>query len=469
MILDATATEIAARVRAGDVSCREVVRAHLDRVAADRHGAITAVVGERALADADALDRRRARGEDLGPLAGVPITVKESIDCAGSATTVGLPALRDALPWTDAPAVARLRAAGAIVIARTNVSELAMRVAGDNPLRGLTLNPWDPRRTTGGSSAGDAVAVATRLVPLGLGSDMGGSLRVPAAFAGVLALKPTTGRVPWASSLPPEDLGLSAQLMLAAGPIARSVEDLAASLAVLAGRDARDPCSVDAPLEGPPVDEPRIALVTTIDGAPLPAATLRAIERAGEAAARAGWSVVIAEPPELARVGEVWHRVAAVDVEAMLPRVEPILSDTLRDYLARFVRAARLPDVTALRLHQERARLGRAWAGFFAEHPVIVGPAVVGPPWPVDADLDPERGLPMLERAMLPLLPANALGHPAICLPMGVDDVGLPVSVQISADRFREDLCLRIAEVIVGRGPCAPIVHRRMDDVSPEA
>ncbi len=282
-----------------------------------------------------------------------------------------------------------------------------MRIAGGNPLRGLTLNPWDHRRTTGGSSAGDAVAVARGLVPFGLGSDMGGSLRVPAAFAGVAAIKPTTGRVPWASSLPPEDLGLSAQLMLAAGPLARSVADLRAVLAVIAGRDPRDPCSVDAP-PSPPLDEPRVALVTEPDGEPLPLATRRAIERAGEAAARAGWSVVIAEPPELARVGEVWHRLAAQDIAAMLPHVEPILSDALRDYLARFVRAARLEEVTTLRLHQERARLGRAWAGFFAEHPVTIGPAVVGPPWLVDADLDPARGVAMLEAATRFVLPANA-------------------------------------------------------------
>lgn len=449
MLLDESAVAIAARVRAGDASCREVVRAHLDRIAADRHGAVTVALEEPALAQADALDRARARGDALGPLAGVPFTVKESIDCAGSATTIGVPARRDALPWVDAPAVARLRAAGAVLVGRTNTSELAMRIAGGNPLRGLTLNPWDHRRTTGGSSAGDAVAVARGLVPFGLGSDMGGSLRVPAAFAGVAAIKPTTGRVPWASSLPPEDLGLSAQLMLAAGPLARSVADLRAVLAVIAGRDPRDPCSVDAP-PSPPLDEPRVALVTEPDGEPLPLATRRAIERAGEAAARAGWSVVIAEPPELARVGEVWHRLAAQDIAAMLPHVEPILSDALRDYLARFVRAARLEEVTTLRLHQERARLGRAWAGFFAEHPVTIGPAVVGPPWLVDADLDPARGVAMLEAATRFVLPANALGHPALALPMGVDELGLPVAVQISADRFREDLCLSLAEAIEG-------------------
>jgi amidase len=185
---------------------------------------------------------RANRSEPRSPLHGVPFSVKENIDCLGSPTTHGLPSLREALPYADAPAVARLKAAGAIPLARTNMSELGMRLCTVNPLRGRTLNPFEPRLSVGGSSGGDAVAVGTGMVPLGLGGDMGGSLRVPAECCGVAALKPTSGRIPIASSLPPLDSGLAAQVMLAIGPIARHTADLRAALALLAGRDGRDLC-----------------------------------------------------------------------------------------------------------------------------------------------------------------------------------------------------------------------------------
>jgi amidase len=439
------ATRLAELIRSGDVSSREVVEAHLARIEAiDGYlGAITVTLRDAALAAADAADRSEARG----PLHGVPFTVKENIDCVGSATTHGVPALRDALPYADAPVVARLKAAGAILLGRTNLSEMGLRLCTVNPLRGRTLNPYDRRLTVGGSSGGDAAAVATGMTPLGIGGDIGGSLRVPAQCCGVATLKPTTGRVPLAASLEPRDHGMAGQAMLALGPLARSVADLRLCLSILAGRDIRDPRSVDVPLRGPEPEAHRAALVTRLPGAPLEASTIAAIERAGELLRAAGWEVEEAVPPELPRVNEVFEKLLATDLSVVAPQLQPVLSEALFEHLMRVCRASRLHEATNHRIHAERSRLTRAWSGFFSDYPVVVGPNWGRPFWPVDADLDPHSGIALLEETVRFIAPGNALGIPSVALPMGVVG-GLPTGIQIYADLWREDLCLSAAAIV---------------------
>jgi amidase len=444
-----TATRLAALIRAGEVSCREVVEAHLARIGAvNGHvNAVTVVLSEAALAAADLGDSARRRGSSMGPLHGVPFTVKENIDCLGSATTHGVRALRDAMPFLDAPVVARMKAAGAIPIGRTNLSEMGLRLCSDNPLRGRTRNPWNPRVTPGGSSGGDAAAVATGMTPLGIGTDIGGSLRVPAHCCGIAALKPTTGRIPHAASLPPQDYGMSGQAMLAPGPMARSVADLKLCLSVLSGRDIRDPRSVDVPLKGAEPEERRIALVTEIPGVRIPPDTLAAVERAGELLAAAGFTVEQAAPPEVLRVGEIWHKLVATDLSVVMPMVEPVVSPALFGHVMRICRAAKLDEASNNRIHEERSRLMRAWSGFMAEYPVVIGPSLIGAPWPLDADLDPKTGLDVLEQATRFILPGSALSLPVVALPMGLSN-GLPTGIQVYADLWREDLCLEVAEII---------------------
>jgi amidase len=179
----------------------------------------------------------------------VPFTVKENLDVRGSPTTAGVAAFRDNVAAADAAVVARLRAAGAIPLARTNLPDFALRFHTDNALHGATVNPWNPALTPGSSSGGEAVALATGMSPLGLGNDLAGSLRMPALCTGVCALKPSRGRVPWWNAT---DLGgppLVVQLMAVNGPMARSVEDLRAALVVISGSDPRDPWSVPLPAE----------------------------------------------------------------------------------------------------------------------------------------------------------------------------------------------------------------------------
>lgn len=450
-----SATELTALIRTGDVSSREVVQAHLDRIEAvnPEVNAATVVLGEQALAAADAADADTARGAFYG----VPFTIKENIDCMGTATTNGVPALEQAMPTLDAPVVERMKAAGAIPIARTNLPEMGLRLSTDNPLRGRTLNPWHKELTAGGSSGGDAVALATGMTPLGLGNDIGGSLRNPAYCVGITSLKPTTGRIPHATTIEPQDGGMAVQAMLVEGPMARTVADLKTGLAVLAGRDVRDPCSVDAPLEGEPPAERRAALVTELPGGPIPAATIAAIERAGEILRDAGWTVQAAVPPEPARVHEIWGHVLATDIAAMLPMIEPIITEPLHGMLSQFCRHFDVSNQPNAAMHIERARLGRLWSQFFTGYPVVVGPTWCRTPWPFDADLDPETGLDTLLDTMRFITPGNVLGLPSVALPMGTDD-GLPTGVQVYADLWREDLCLEAAQAIEdGVGAPTPI------------
>lgn len=445
LLFEYGAASLASLIRSREVSSREVVEAHLERIDEVNGylGAITVTLRDAALAAADACDRHGAGG----PLHGVPFTVKENIDCVGSATTHGVPALRDALPYVDAPVVARFKAAGGILLGRTNMSEMGLRLCTVNPLRGRTLNPYNRKLTVGGSSGGDAAAVATGMVPLGVGGDMGGSLRVPAQCCSIATLKPTTGRIPQASSLDPRDHGMAGQAMLALGPLARSVVDLRLSFSILAGRDIRDPRSVDAPLEGAVPLERRAALVTELPGGALEAATVAAIRRAGDLLRAAGWEIEEALPPELTRVSDVFRELLATDLAVLAPQLRPFISDALFEHLMRICRSSHRQQVSNYSVHVERSRLMRAWSGFFSEYPVVVGPNWGCPVWSVDEDLNPDHGIELLERTVRFITPGNALGIPCVAIPMGWTD-GLPTGIQIYADLWREDLCLSAAEVI---------------------
>lgn len=448
-----SATTLAKLIASGAVSSREVVEAHLARIdeVNARVNAVTVVLAETALAEADVADAaRRTRSGAIGrPFHGVPFTVKENIDCVGTATTHGVPALEHSMPTKDAPVVARMKAAGAIVLGRTNLPEFALRLSTDNPLRGSTLNPWNPYLTPGGSSGGDAAALATGMTPFGLGNDIGGSLRNPAYCCGVAALKPTVGRIPRAGSIPPLDFGMATQAMAVDGPMARSVADLRLGLSVLAGRDIRDPRSVDAPLVGPAPAVRRAAVVTRIPGVEIPPETLAEIHRAGRILAGAGWEVEPAEPPELELVNQTWLDLFSVDFSVLMPRLRTMITQPLYAYMMDACRRGHARATPNSEVHATRSRLTRIWSGFFARYPVMIGPTWTQLPWPVDADLDPERGVQLVLDTVKFITPGNVLGFPSVALPTGVA-FGLPTGIQIYADLWREDLCLEAAEIVEG-------------------
>jgi amidase len=322
------ASTLAGKIRAREVSSAEVVAAHLDRIEAvnPKLNAVVRVLGEQARAAADEADRALASADEVGPLHGVPFTIKENIDLAGTPTTQGLVALAEAIAPLDAPIVARLRAAGAIPIGRTNLPDMGLRVHTDSSLHGLTRNPWHHDRTAGGSSGGEAAALASGMTPLGLGNDIGGSLRNPAHCCGIASLKPSTFRMPQALSNPPEDPFLAAQLMAVDGPMARRVADLRLAFSLLAGSDPRDPYAVDAPVEQSDAGRRvRVAVVAEPPGGRTDAGIAAGVRRAADALSDAGYDVAELTPPAYEQALVSWSRMLGPDLRLLRPELDKIM------------------------------------------------------------------------------------------------------------------------------------------------
>lgn len=325
-LIHLSAGELAEAIARGEVSAAEAVEAHVARIEAV-NPAINAVVlktYDQARAEARVADEQRARrggGASLGPLHGVPITIKESLDLAGTPSTFGVGRLANVLAPADDPYVARLRAAGAIILGKTNVAQLLMYIESDNPVYGRTNNPWNLDRAAGGSSGGQAAIIAAGGVPLGLGTDIGGSLRFPAAFCGVASFKPTAGRIPdqGASSAHIGQRAIVSQV----GPMARSVDDLALALDIIngGGAPAVEPPMPLGDLAAVDVSRLRVAYYAD-DGTLAPAASVRrAVSEAAGILAGRGARVTEWRPPDVRHALDLWLGVMAADGAAHFARV----------------------------------------------------------------------------------------------------------------------------------------------------
>ncbi|UQX89010.1 amidase [Jatrophihabitans telluris] len=443
-----SATSLAESIRSGEVSSRAVVQACLDRVA-DVNPAVnaaTVVFTEQALQAADDADRAVRSGAELGPLHGVPISVKENVDLAWSATTHGLALFKDAIPDSDAVDVRRLREAGAIPLIRTNMPDMGMRWHTDNALHGATVNPWDPARTPGGSSGGEGVAVATGMTPLGLGNDYGGSIRLPAHANGVCGLKPTPGRIPlWRPG--PGVFPLTAQLFSVEGPLGRTVDDVALGYEIMRG-----PCEID-PLTVPVAKDPyagaprRVAVVTDPGGLGTAPRITAAVRRAADALADAGWEVEEVEPPHIAEAALLWRELVVADLLEFLfnPAAGLVehFSDGARDYTDQFVAHTRrltLGDFGAA--VSRRNEIRSAWSSFQASHPVILAPVITELPFAVGADLAGPDAVDEICHAHRLLVAVSCLGMPALALPVGTQSEAMPDGVQLIGPLFGEALCV---------------------------
>jgi len=452
-----SATELARRIALRELSSAEVVNAHLARIDAVNPAlnAVVRVLAEEARAGAVLADERLAAGEKVGPLHGVPFTVKENIDMAGLPTTWGVPALAQAVVPADAPVVERMRAAGAIPIGRTNLPDMALRLHTVSSLHGLTRNPWHPNRTAGGSSGGEAAALASGMSPIGLGNDIGGSLRNPANACGITSIKPTTNRVPFASLVPVEDNGLAFHLMATDGPMARHVADLRVALSIIAGPHRRDPYCVPAPLAHADAAAPvRIAVVAAPPGGHTDPAIAAIVRSAGEILGAAGYDVVEIIPPAYEDAINCWAAFLMNELRA----VEPLLGSIIGADGMSFLHAAldAVPDLSVAEIaavHVQRHGIARQWSMFMDDHPIVISPTWAQPPFTHGWDIEsPARAVETLT-IMRPVLPANLIGLPAGVVPGGVSD-GLPVGVQVIGRRFREDQVLAAMEVVeaaVGR------------------
>ncbi len=395
----------------------------LDRIA-ERNGelnAVTVTLADEALETAAAL-----RPDPAKPLLGVPFTVKENIDVAGTVTSLGM---RGGVPADrDAPHIAHLRAAGAIPIARTNLPDLALRWHTDNARHGATVNPFDASLSPGGSSGGDAVALASGMCAFAVGSDYGGSLRVPAALAGVYALRPTPGRLAQAFGVPPL---MSRQLMASDGPLARHAKDLALLFDVMAQPDPRDPRFAPASqtVHGP-------AAVVLADDA---------VRRAADALAAAGYEVVDAEVPRLEETAQLWLDLVGFEVRlGALQRLRDEGSDgTRRSAEALFGLAGPLDGAGYAQALAERHALAAQWP-----HQLVLGPVSTAAPWPVGHDLGGADALRDEWWGFRLTVATACLGLPAVSVPVGFDTHGLPVGVQLIGPRWTEGALLAAAQVI---------------------
>ncbi|MGH2893082.1 MAG: amidase family protein, partial [Solirubrobacteraceae bacterium] len=367
----------------------------------------------------------------------------------GSPSTWGLPARAATVPPVDAPVVARLKEAGAIPLARTNMPDMGMRWHTDNELHGPTLNPWDPNRTPGGSSGGEAVAIATGMSPLGLGNDYGGSVRLPAFACGIAGLRPTFGSVPTARAVEPRDLPPTLQLFAVEGVLARRVADLELAFGLLCTGDRRDPWWM--PVERHPVADGgrvRVAVAPDPGGLGVEPTVRDAIDRAAGALDDAGFEVIEADPPDIVLATELWRDLTAAELRPTFEQLAGIASAGSLEYQRQNMERIPVLDLPAyLERFTRRHAVQRAWSEFQGRHPLVLGPVSTAPMTPVGFDLGgPEHAQELLCRHRL-LVTVNLLGLPALAVPTGVAD-GLPQGVQLIGDRYREDLCLRAGNVI---------------------
>lgn len=458
--LDAVA--LAEKIRARELSAREVVEAHLERMAAVNPQINAVVLGldESARAEAELADAAVERGDPLGPLHGVPVTVKVNTDQAGCPSDNSVVDHKDRIADRDSPTVANLRKAGAIIIGRTNTPCFSMRWLTENELHGTTLNPHDPDRTAGGSSGGAASSVAAGIAPIGQGNDIAGSVRYPAYCCGVVGVRPSYGRAPSRNFTATGPRPISSQLMAVQGPLTRSVRDARLALQVLSMGDASDPRWVDVPLEGPrPVAPIRVALAPDPAGRGALPVARDAVRRAGDWLADAGYAVEEIEPPRLGETADLWAKLGMPDViRSMMPSVEQFGDAGIRRAIELWY--AVTPQYGAqdtLDALAEREALLQDWQAFLETYPIVVMPSSGEPAFRHGEDLIDEVTTRRLWNAQLPQFAVPVLGLPAVAVPTGLRD-GLPTGVQIVAGRFREDLCLDAAAAIeAANGPVLPV------------
>ena len=444
-----SATSLARKISDGETTSREVVEAHLARIEAV-NGELNAVVEVRhyeVRREADQADARQKAGEALGVLHGVPFSVKVNIDAATYTTNEGSAVLKDLMATTDSPSVERMRGAGGVMLARTNMPDLGLRVNTESSLYGATHNPWRHGYTSGGSSGGEASAIASGMSPIGLGNDIGGSLRNPAYACGIASIKPSRGRVALVNDSALFEMPISAQIMLAQGVLARHVSDVRVGLEILMGADPRDPQSVTVPLRGSEAPR-RVALVINPPGGTTDPQVAEGVRVAGRALEAAGYEVDEIEPPMLIEAYLSWAELIWSSLKVDEALLQSVIGEGGRKFLE--YTDIGFPQATSeslSRMHQARFGVARAWRKFMTEYPLIVGPTWTQAPFAHGFDIESsEAALKVVEMIRF-VTPANLLGLPAACVPTGVAN-GFPTGAQIIGDLFREDLCLDAAEAI---------------------
>jgi len=446
-----SATELGALIAGKKVSVREVVEAHVRRIEAVNPSvnAITMLL-EDSLADADAKDALLAKRMGTGPLFGVPFSVKVNIDVKGSATTEGVRGLRESTVDADSPQVAMLRRAGAIPIARTNMPDFGLRYHTDNDLYGATINPWNRTVTPGGSSGGDAVAVATGMVPLGLGNDFGGSIRYPAQCCGICGLRSSRGRIAFSTRATSQgSMSHSLRSMAVQGPLARRVDDLRVALRLMSAFDPRDPNWIPAPIDSNLVKPFRIALIADPAGLGVDDSVRTGVRRAAAILERHGGIIEEIDSSSLQESAYLWLEMIATDIRLLfLTGINELASAAARTFVSGLIRLS--GDGSLDRYVHSLARINgiaQSWGESFQKYDAILGPVSSRNPFPVGFDVaGPDSTRAVLETQVLTVT-VNLLGLPSVAVPVGVSQ-GIPQAVQIIGPMFKEMRILDLAGLI---------------------
>ncbi|CAN5160987.1 amidase family protein [soil metagenome] len=455
-----SAADLAGLIRDRKVSAKEAATAGLARLDAV-NPAINAVVEHRpqeVLAQADAIDAAIARGDDVGPLGGVPVTVKVNIDYAGYATSNGVKIQSELIATENSPVIDNLRKAGAVILGRSNCPAFSYRWFTTNLLYGDTKNPRDPALTPGGSSGGAASAVAAGIGHIAHGTDIAGSIRYPAYACGVHGLRPTVGRVAAYNAALPERI-ISGQITAVSGPLARTIGDIRLGLAAMAQPDVRDPWYVAMPLEGPMMPK-RAAMCLRPDGLAITSDVEAAVRDAGKRLEAAGWVVEeIDNTPALREAAELQTQIWFGDgYQGMLDAAEregdPGALACVRGQKARLVG---FEDGGLSRALVRRATFVRDWQLFLQSYAVVLMPVSGELPFPDNLDLQGDAAFARVWAAQMPQIGIPFMGLPALVVSTGL--VGRsPTGVQIVSSRYREDLCLAAGEAIEAGGtPASPI------------
>lgn len=444
------ACEVARGIRAKEFSSREVVESCLARadVINPEINALTEIRADDALTAADAADRRVGRGESLGILHGVPMTIKGNIDVTGWATVNGCVAFKENIADQTSPCAQNWLDAGAILIGRTNTPEFSCRWETDNEVFGPTRNPWNAELTPGGSSGGAAASIATGITPLAHGTDLGGSLRQPAQACGVASIRPGLGRVPMQVSSEPEP-SMGFQLMNTDGLMARRVADVRLGLQAMTKGNWRDPAWVPAPMEAPERSDLPVAIATNSPGLEVHPQVAEGLGAARDILGNAGYTVESAEPSALADAVRIWQTICIGELLMVLePAVKDICSPSLLKTFEHYrLVLPRVTPETYIQAFSERRSVLRSWMQFFQRYQVFVSPVSTQPPQAVNFDIATLESTRSTIESMHMVVAVNAMGLPSAVVPVGMSE-GLPQVVQVIGAPFEEMRCLAVAESI---------------------
>ena len=454
-----TLTAMAAQVRARSLSPVELVDAHLRQIEKlnPRLNAFVVLLADRARAEAKNAEKRLLSGDPLGPLHGVPVTIKDSFDIAGLATTCGSRFFRDTRAAQDSTAVTRFRAAGAIPLGKTNCPEFLGNYETDNFIIGRTNSPWDASRTPGGSSGGESAAIASFCSPGGIGSDGGGSIRVPAHCTGIAGLKPTPGRVSAAGHVPA--IAHPGGLLGVGGPMARNARDVKLLFEVLSGYDTEDPFSTPVPLRAPNLTGLRIGVMEQFYDVPVQPAIAAAVRKAARAAEQLGFTVEPFQPQNLERAPNLWWfffgQVPARITQAMIAGHESDAHWTGTEFMNK---ALAEPEPTALKIVENlsiRDKMRVRFLRQMQQFPVLIAPVCGTTAWTHRQRryVTATKEIGLFE-AMMPVTWLNLLGLPGMVIPFDLDENGLPIGIQLVGRPWEEELLLDLAiRLEEARGP----------------